>query len=106
MKMLAMLDLAPGLPVETVRVQLDSEIKGSWALYASGVLREVYATPAQPASYSCSSVRVRPQQSNIFVSSPWLRQGSSDSSSSKCRRSSVGRDCLPSEALRQQATCG
>lgn len=45
MRMLAILDLAPGAPMETVRAQLDSEIKGSWALYASGVLREVYATP-------------------------------------------------------------
>jgi hypothetical protein len=45
MKILATLDLAPGAPIETVRSQLESEIKGSWALYASGVIREVYATP-------------------------------------------------------------
>jgi hypothetical protein len=45
MKIIAMLDLVSGAPTETVRAQLESEIKGSWALYASGVIREVYATP-------------------------------------------------------------
>lgn len=45
MRILAILDLAPGAQPETVRAQLDRELKGSWALYASDVLREVYATP-------------------------------------------------------------
>jgi hypothetical protein len=40
MKILAVLDLAPGAPIETVRAQLESEINGSWALYASGVIRD------------------------------------------------------------------
>ncbi|HEY0801365.1 MAG TPA: hypothetical protein VGD54_11015 [Steroidobacteraceae bacterium] len=44
MKVLAILDLAPGVQLETVRAQLEGEIKCSWGLYASGALREVYAT--------------------------------------------------------------
>jgi hypothetical protein len=32
--------------MEAVRGQLAEELKGSWALFASGVLREAYATAA------------------------------------------------------------
>jgi hypothetical protein len=31
-------------PLATVRAELANELRGPWALYASGVLREVYAT--------------------------------------------------------------
>jgi hypothetical protein len=44
MKVLAIVTLMPEAQFATVRAQLANEIKGSWALYASGVLREVYAT--------------------------------------------------------------
>jgi hypothetical protein len=44
MKVLAMLTLMPQAHLATVRAELANELKGSWALYASGVLREVYAT--------------------------------------------------------------
>jgi hypothetical protein len=44
MKILALLDLKSGTPIEAVRPRLIDELKGSWALYTSGVLREVYAT--------------------------------------------------------------
>jgi len=44
MKVLATLTLVPDAKLETVRAELASELRGSWALYASGVLREVYAT--------------------------------------------------------------
>ena len=44
MKILAIIDVAPGAQLETVRSQLADELKGSWALFASGVLREAYAT--------------------------------------------------------------
>jgi len=44
MKVLAVLTLLPEAALETVRAELVNELKGSWALYASGVLREVYAT--------------------------------------------------------------
>jgi hypothetical protein len=43
-KILAVLTLMPEASLETVRAELAKELKGSWALYASGVLREVYAT--------------------------------------------------------------
>ena len=46
MKVLAIIDVAPGAQMETVRSRLADEIKGSWALFASGVLREAYATAA------------------------------------------------------------
>jgi hypothetical protein len=44
MKVLATLTLVPDAKLETVRAELANELRGSWALYASGVLREVYAT--------------------------------------------------------------
>jgi muconolactone delta-isomerase len=44
MKVLAMMTLMPEVKIETVRAELANELKCSWALYASGVLREVYAT--------------------------------------------------------------
>lgn len=44
MKVLAMLTLVPEAKLETVRVALADELRGSWALYSSGVLREFYAT--------------------------------------------------------------
>jgi hypothetical protein len=44
MKVLAMLTLVPEAKLETVRMELSAELRGSWALYSSGVLREIYAT--------------------------------------------------------------
>jgi hypothetical protein len=44
MKVLAMLTLMPEAKLETIRAELANELKASWALYASGALREVYAT--------------------------------------------------------------
>jgi hypothetical protein len=44
MKILAILDVLPGASMESVRAKLANELKGSWALFASGVLREAYAT--------------------------------------------------------------
>jgi hypothetical protein len=44
MKVLAILTLKPETPLETIRPRLVNEIKESWTLYASGALREVYAT--------------------------------------------------------------
>jgi hypothetical protein len=44
MRILAIIDVAPSAKLETVKRELVSELKGSWALYASGTLREAYAT--------------------------------------------------------------
>ena len=44
MKILAIIDVAPGTQMESVRAKLANELKGSWALFASSVLREAYAT--------------------------------------------------------------
>ena len=44
MKILAIIDVLPGAAMESVRAELANELKGSWALFASGVLREAYAT--------------------------------------------------------------
>jgi hypothetical protein len=44
MKVPAILTLKPEAKLETIRAELANEIRGSWALYASGVLREAYAT--------------------------------------------------------------
>jgi hypothetical protein len=43
-KILAILTLKPSASLETVRVELAHEIRGSWGLFATGVLREAYAT--------------------------------------------------------------
>jgi uncharacterized protein YciI len=43
-KVLAVLTLAPEAQFEKVRAELPNELKCSWELYASGVLRGVYAT--------------------------------------------------------------
>jgi hypothetical protein len=44
MKILAIIDVLPGFAMESVQAKLANELKGSWALFASGVLREAYAT--------------------------------------------------------------
>jgi hypothetical protein len=44
MKVLAIIEVAPGASVESIRSQLVDELLASWALFLSGVLREAYAT--------------------------------------------------------------
>jgi hypothetical protein len=44
MKVLTVLTLKPDANLEVVRSKLADEIGASWALYASGMLREAYAT--------------------------------------------------------------
>ena len=44
MKILALIDVAPGAPIETIRLEIVNELKRSWELFASGLLREAYAT--------------------------------------------------------------
>jgi hypothetical protein len=44
MKVLAIIDLAQGASMEKVREEFVNELKGSWHLFESGVLREAYAT--------------------------------------------------------------
>jgi hypothetical protein len=44
MKVLAIIDVSPGANMAELRKALPEEIKGSWGLFATGVLREAYAT--------------------------------------------------------------
>jgi hypothetical protein len=44
MKILAIIDFAAGVEVDRIRNDIAIEIKESWSLFASGVLREAYAT--------------------------------------------------------------
>ena len=44
MKVLAMLTLKPEAKLEKARAELANELKASWALYASGALREAKAS--------------------------------------------------------------
>jgi hypothetical protein len=44
MKVLAIVDVAPGASVERIRAELGLELKESWQLFEAGVLREAYAT--------------------------------------------------------------
>jgi hypothetical protein len=46
MKILAIIDVAPGADVAALRSDLPAELRGSWGLFSSGVLREAYATAA------------------------------------------------------------
>src|SRR5215831_9493846 len=43
MKVLAIIDVVAGADMERVRAKIADELRGSWALFASGVLREAYA---------------------------------------------------------------
>jgi hypothetical protein len=44
MNILAIVDVAESASVERIRADLKSELRASWALFTSGVLREAYAT--------------------------------------------------------------
>ena len=44
MKFIALIEVAPHASLEQVRAELLQELKGSWALYTAGALREAYAT--------------------------------------------------------------
>jgi hypothetical protein len=44
MKFLALVEVAEGAEIARIRAELQSELKASWALFASGVMREAYAT--------------------------------------------------------------
>lgn len=44
MKVMAIIDLVPGADLAKVRALLSDELRASWRLYASDVLREAYAT--------------------------------------------------------------
>lgn len=44
MKILALVSLKPGVPLEQVRPELQAELQGSWRLYTNDVLREAYLT--------------------------------------------------------------
>jgi hypothetical protein len=46
MKILAVISVAQGAQIETVKTELANEVRGSWDLFASGVIREAYATAA------------------------------------------------------------
>jgi hypothetical protein len=53
MKILAVVSLKQGFPLEQVRPELQAELQGSWRLYVNGVLREAYLTESATASSSC-----------------------------------------------------
>lgn len=44
MKVLAIIDVVAGADMERVRANIPDELKESWVLFASGILREAYAT--------------------------------------------------------------
>ncbi len=44
MKFLAVIDVAPGAPMDQIRSGLADELRAAWALFAKGALREAYAT--------------------------------------------------------------
>lgn len=46
MKILAIIEVVPGADMQKLRAEISHELKGSWSLFASGFLREAYATEA------------------------------------------------------------
>jgi hypothetical protein len=44
MKFIAIIDVVPGAPLENVKADLPNEVRESWKLFATGALREAYAT--------------------------------------------------------------
>ncbi len=46
MKILAILDVVAGADMRRVRDSLEEELRGSWDLYRTGILREAYSTAA------------------------------------------------------------
>jgi hypothetical protein len=44
MRVLVILTLKPDAKLDSVRSELANEIRGSWALYSSGIIREAYTT--------------------------------------------------------------
>ena len=44
MKILALIDVAPDADLQKLRAGLTDEVRGSWELYTTGILREAYAT--------------------------------------------------------------
>jgi hypothetical protein len=44
MEILAIIDVAQDADMEAIRAELPNELKGSWDLFANGVLREAYLT--------------------------------------------------------------
>ena len=44
MKLLAIIDVEPTADMAVLRAELPGELRGSWDLFSSGVLREAYAT--------------------------------------------------------------
>ncbi len=44
MKILAIVDVVPGTDLTTLRAELPSEVRGTWSLFAQGIVREAYAT--------------------------------------------------------------
>jgi len=43
-KILAIISIAPGAEIATIRQHLGEELRGSWDMFATGTLREAYAT--------------------------------------------------------------
>ncbi len=42
--MLAIIDVAQGVQLDTLRARIAEEVKGSWRLFVAGIVREAYAT--------------------------------------------------------------
>ena len=98
MKMLAIVDVAPGASMESIRAEIKNEIMGSWELFSSGVLREAYST-ATP-----SRVVFILEADDIGSARAHLREhlwsplACSVSNSLSSDHSSTGRCCFPAPA--------
>jgi len=98
MKILAMVSVAQSAQIETIRAELAKEVRGSWDLFASGVVREAYAIPPRRAgSCSCSRPTTSQMRRSTCAGSRSLLPGYFEWTWSNFAPSLIGRCYLPTE---------
>ncbi len=75
MKLLAIVDLVPGADPAALRASLVEEVEHSWALHATGVLREAYATAEPTRVVFVLEAPDRAQAEAVLAGFPLIRQG-------------------------------
>jgi hypothetical protein len=75
MKILAVIALAPGAAMERVRAELVDELRASWSLYTSGVLREAYATDSPARVVFMLEAASVPEATELIAAMPLVAAG-------------------------------
>ena len=75
MKFLAIIDVDPDASIEDIRRDLSRELKGSWDLFAAGVLREAYLTDMQTRAVFILEATDRADAEDRLESLPLIASG-------------------------------